>query len=59
LSDDNGQVEKQIAWSFDTLQKTYELCVVAKAKSIQGARTVWVGKGSSAKEAYVRLVKLP
>lgn len=53
LADDNGQAEKQVAWKFDTLQNTYEINVVTK-----NPRTVWKGKGISAKEAYQNLGKL-
>jgi hypothetical protein len=53
LSDDNGITKKQIAWEFDLLQKAYEVNVVARKD--RNSRIIWIGKGSSAKEAYANL----
>ncbi len=57
LADDDGVTKKQITWSFDLLQNTYEINIVAR--SSDNSRIVWIGKGASAKEAYANLAKLP
>lgn len=58
LNDDNdkGKAKKQIAWCFDLLQRNYEVNIVAR--SSDNSRSVWIGKGMSAKEAYANLSKL-
>ena len=56
LAGDDGVATKQIAWGFDLLQGTYELNVVARSSETE--RSVWIGKGMSAQEAYANLAKL-
>ncbi|MGL5879821.1 MAG: hypothetical protein ACRC2V_18855 [Xenococcaceae cyanobacterium] len=60
LNDDDskGKAKKQIAWGFDLLQEDYEVNVVMSS-SDNSSRSVWKGKGMSAKEAYANLAKLP
>ena len=55
--DDEGKSKKQIAWCFDLLQRNYEVNIVAR--SSDNSRSVWIGRGMSAKEAYANLAKLP